>query len=659
MVSQYEKVKRRRLLMCVLICCLLIPVCHENVLAAAESEEEVMLQSEPEEKQEPEVTEQPEITEEPGSTEEPQATEIPEATGEPEVTDEPELSLRPGDLLSARAKEGWITAANGKIWYQYNDGSYPSNGWKQIGSRWYYFDSAGWLKTGWLNIDSGTYYLKQTGEAGIKGAMLTGWQKLSGQVYYFKKSGQDAGKMLTGWQQLDHNNWYYFSASRAAGVGGRLWTGWLKQGGSIYYLKQTGAYGTKGRMLTGWQTMGGRLYYFKRSGSGIGKMFTGLVGIGGEKFYFETGGTYGIRGSAATGWKTISGNVYRFEQSGDKGVKGKALTGWRTYGKYKFYFMCSGSYKGKMLTGFNNIAGERYFFKRTGDYELKGAMFKGWQNIDGKKYYFGTDGKMRKNTVVNGNQLGPDGAVITGKTLKALLTNALKPMGSTLYVLGGGHDVGTGGDGVRYGVNPNWKKFFSQQGANYNHSRYSYQYGKGLDCSGYVGWVVYNTVNKQSNQEICTSISETTPKLYGQRGWGNYADDWNSGKFKAGDVVSYYNSSNGSGHVWLVIGQCGDGSVVLAHSTPPAGVILSGTATSGGNMDSEAIQLARKYMKQNFSACYNKFSSLTYQCPREYLYGPSNLKLHRFQWDVSGKKLLSDPEGYMKKTAGQILADLF
>lgn len=51
-----------------------------------------------------------------------------------------------------------------------------------------------------------------------------------------------------------------------------------------------------------------------------------------------------------------------------------------------------------------------------------------------------------------------------------------------------------------------------------------------------------------------------------------------------GDIVSI------SGHVWICLGQCEDGSVVLIHSTPNAGVQISGTQTRSGNADSEAVQ---------------------------------------------------------------------
>ena len=43
-----------------------------------------------------------------------------------------------------RHKDTWVFS-NGSWWYQYKNGSYPSNGWAYIDDAWYYFDSAGWM----------------------------------------------------------------------------------------------------------------------------------------------------------------------------------------------------------------------------------------------------------------------------------------------------------------------------------------------------------------------------------------------------------------------------------------------------------------------------------------------------------------------------------
>jgi hypothetical protein len=51
--------------------------------------------------------------------------------------------------------------------------------------------------------------------------------------------------------------------------------------------------------------------------------------------------------------------------------------------------------------------------------------------------------------------------------------------------------------------------------------------------------------------------------------------------------------------VYIVIGQCDDGSVLLVHSSP-AGVQINGTTTPSGENDSKAIILATKYMHEYY-----------------------------------------------------------
>lgn len=106
-----------------------------------------------------------------------------------------------------------------------------------------------------------------------------------------------------------------------------------------------------------------------------------------------------------------------------------------------------------------------------------------------------------------------------------------------------------------------------------------------------------------------------------------------------------------SGHVWMVVGQCNDGSVVLLHSSPP-GVQLAGTPTPSGKTNSRAVKLAATYMKKYFPKWYRKYPdcSVSYQYLTQYA---------QMRWDVSGKSVMSDPEGYRNKNANQILKDLF
>lgn len=72
-------------------------------------------------------------------------------------------SVTPGNNTAQWIKDnvGW--------WYRYADGSYPANGWLQIGGIWYCFDSVGYMRTGWIQTANGNwYYCDHT-----SGAMLT------------------------------------------------------------------------------------------------------------------------------------------------------------------------------------------------------------------------------------------------------------------------------------------------------------------------------------------------------------------------------------------------------------------------------------------------------------------------------------------------------
>ena len=97
------------------------------------------------------------------------------------------------------------------------------------------------------------------------------------------------------------------------------------------------------------------------------------------------------------------------------------------------------------------------------------------------------------------------------RTLKNFITTGFQPLGTTLYLFGGGWDyqgLGSGYDDMTIGLSPNWIKFYDDHDVNYtykddvhkNESYYpfmgynEYYYG-GLDCSGYVGWTIYNSLN--------------------------------------------------------------------------------------------------------------------------------------------------------------------
>lgn len=238
--------------------------------------------------------------------------------------------------------------------------------------------------------------------------------------------------------------------------------------------------------------------------------------------------------------------------------------------------------------------------------------------------------------------------VKTKSTLKKLLQTGLKPMGSTMYVWGGGWneaDTGAGKEACTIGVSGRWKTFFEKQNKNYNYNTTRYQIHDGLDCSGYIGWCIYNIMNTKSGKSGYVMTADKMARDYANRGWGTFCTAGKVKDYRAGDIMS------SSGHVYMVVGQCKDGSVVLMHSSPP-GVQLSGTPSKTGKSNSQAVKLAAKYMKKYFPAWYKKYPDNARGM--DYLRSYSQMR-----WDLSGTKIMSDPEGLRNMTADQVLAAIF
>ena len=235
-------------------------------------------------------------------------------------------------------------------------------------------------------------------------------------------------------------------------------------------------------------------------------------------------------------------------------------------------------------------------------------------------------------------------------TLKKLLLTALQPVGSTMYVWGGGwndEDTGAGGDALTLGVSPRWAEFFKKQDSSYDYRTTRFQIRNGLDCSGYIGWCIYNILEVESGKQPgYVMLAQRMAQNYASRGWGSFTPAGKVKNYRAGDIMS-----TSAGHVWMVVGACSDGSVVLLHASPP-GVQLMGTSTPGGRQESQAVALARNYMQKYFPEWYQKFPD----CSR----GTSYLTDYRqMRWDLSGKVVMSDPERYRNKSANQILRNLF
>lgn len=424
--------------------------------------------------------------------------------------------------------------------------------------------------------------------------------------------------------------------------------GWhqvLEDGVKKYYYVNA-----KGERLTGcWFEWKNKTFYLSKK---TGYCATGIVKISGKRYYFSA------RGVRKTGWKTRKGKTYYFLKK-----SGEAATGLKKIGKSRYLF----SKRGVMLFGWQTWEGNTYYLNE------KGRALKGLQTIDGRQYYFSSEGKMITGLVQIGDDVAyfnkedghrlfsgftpggryvhSDGKVIRKSTIRNLLKTALGPVGTTLYVWGGGWNTDPNGqasgiDAVTIGVPARWKEFFYSYGAGYDYRQTRYQTRDGLDCSGYVGWVLYNTFNTKSGNDGYVMLAQNMASTYASWGWGSYALAGSFSDFQAGDIMSL-----SSGHVYITVGQCSDGSVVLLHASPP-GVMITGTSTPSGSQLSQANALASKYMKKYFPDYYNRYSGKLSR-------GTSYLNSYsRMRWYLSGKCVMTDPDGFTGKSAEKILKKL-
>ncbi len=226
-----------------------------------------------------------------------------------------------------------------------------------------------------------------------------------------------------------------------------------------------------------------------------------------------------------------------------------------------------------------------------------------------------------------------------------LMRIAAEPIGKCLYVYGGGwneEDTAAGKEALNYGISPGWIEFYNKNNSAYDYTKTKYQIHNGLDCTGYVGWCMYqlygNTYSNSGYVYASKDMAEGYKNLFG----ATIAPASGVKDFKCGDIMSK------AGHVYIVLGSCSDGSVVFMHASPP-NISLCGTYTPGGKKNSQAIYLAQKYMKEYFYECYKKYPN----CSR----GTSYLTTYDKISIPTG--ILADADGYRNMDAEQILRDLF
>ena len=338
----------------------------------------------------------------------------------------------------------------------------------------------------------------------------------------------------------------------------------------------------------------------------------------------------------------------------------------------------------EMSTSTVTIGGKEYPY--TAMYQIDNAEA-GATAVTVASYPVGKTAKVYGDTVYLTFIAKPYTAPVSGtagvKTLKNYLKTALEPVGTTLYVYGAGWDWQddlSSNQSMTIGLSQSWIDFFQQQDANYTyknsadpahsyypHNSWNQYYYAGLDCSGYVGWVVYNVMHTQNSvntdNDGYVMSSTKMAKTFADKGWGTWTRDIKS--FKPGDIFSM------SGHVWTVLGVCDDGSIVFLHSTPSdskagqggGGVQLSAlNPNSDNDKNCEAYKLVTKYMTKYYPEWSERYDAVlrsydSYATPAS----GSTFKVTwsgNFSWNLDGTGL-TDPDGYANMSAAEILADLF
>lgn len=224
------------------------------------------------------------------------------------------------------------------------------------------------------------------------------------------------------------------------------------------------------------------------------------------------------------------------------------------------------------------------------------------------------------HTAESGAETG-EAARKTG-SLADFLKHSFEPVGKTLYVWGGGwneEDDGAGLEGTTIGIPQSWTDFFYSQDYYYNYANYPYEIHDGLDCSGFVGWTLYNTLETESGKEgYVVNAKDYGDYLSGQ-GWGTVTPVGEIQDYKAGDIM--FNET----HVFIVLGQYEDGSLLIVHSSPP-GVQISGTPTSAGIWDSIASERAKQIMAEYAPDYYETY-------PMSVIDNTYNTTYSQFRWN--------------------------
>lgn len=269
--------------------------------------------------------------------------------------------------------KGW--AASGSHWFYLDETSgLMKTGWVLVNHNWYYLDLSGAMQTGWLFLDNTWYWLEPSG------LMATGFKLVNGALYHFSQSGS----MSTGWF-VDDGTWYCANAT------GAIRAGWFYYGSNCYWLDPN----NNGAMLLGFQTVNGSIYYldpdsggalecnawiFSQDGSAYYACGSGAIVLTGVKDSVGAIKLNDAEGKPMVGWYWSSAAQTWFYTDSD----GVLQHGWQLIGE-RWYHLDNES--GVMNTGWFRDADRLWYYLMS-----SGQMATGWNSIDNGEYFFNAAG---------------------------------------------------------------------------------------------------------------------------------------------------------------------------------------------------------------------------------------------------------------------------
>ena len=269
--------------------------------------------------------------------------------------------------------KGW--AASGSHWFYLDETSgLMKTGWVLANHNWYYLDLSGAMQTGWLFLDNTWYWLEPSG------LMATGFKLVNGALYHFSQSGS----MSTGWF-VDDGTWYCANAT------GAIRAGWFYYGSNWYWLDPN----NNGAMLLGFQTVNGSIYYFDPDSGGALECNAWIFSQDGSAYYACGSGAIvltGVKDSVGAiklndaegkpilGWYWSSAAQTWFYTDSD----GVLQHGWQLIGE-RWYHLDNES--GVMNTGWFRDADRLWYYLMS-----SGQMATGWNSIDNGEYFFNAAG---------------------------------------------------------------------------------------------------------------------------------------------------------------------------------------------------------------------------------------------------------------------------